>query len=82
MRKKKMMQRRRNLLRVFTLTKACFIYKHILTGLHEIKAHNIFTRSYILHRVDDNEGKYISKKPREIIYQRKYGIPRLRLGGL
>jgi hypothetical protein len=44
MRKKKMMRRRRNLLRVFTLTKCALFIKHILMGLHEIKAHNIFTR--------------------------------------
>jgi hypothetical protein len=64
--KKKMMRHRRNLLRVFTPHLSCFIYKHILTGLHEIKAHDILQRSYILRRADDNEGKYISEKPREL----------------
>jgi hypothetical protein len=32
-------------------------------GLHEIMAHNIFTRFYILRRADDNEASiYIYKK--------------------
>jgi hypothetical protein len=34
--REKMMQRRRNLIRVFTLAKECFIYKHVLSGPHAI----------------------------------------------
>jgi hypothetical protein len=41
---KKIMRQMRNLFRVFTLAKGAFIYKHILTGLRENKAHKIFTK--------------------------------------
>jgi hypothetical protein len=42
--KKKMVWQRKNLIRVFYPHQACLIYKHILMGLHEIKAHNVIRR--------------------------------------
>jgi hypothetical protein len=42
--KKKMMRRRRNLFRVFYHHQVYFIYKHIVMGLRENKAHKIFIK--------------------------------------
>jgi hypothetical protein len=57
---RKKMRRRRKILMTelgfFYPHQACFIYKHILMGLHRITAHNIPTVFYILHRADDKEA--------------------------
>jgi hypothetical protein len=52
----KMMRRRRNWIRVFTLDRGCFIYKHVLSGPRvKTRPVNIFyNRSQILHTADDN----------------------------
>jgi hypothetical protein len=66
---KKMVRRRRNLFRDFYPHQRCFIYKHILTGLHHSKAHkHIYKGFKILHMADDNikEGKKT--------YHRRYDI--------
>jgi hypothetical protein len=54
--REKMMQRRKNVIRVFTYTRWCFIYKHVLLGPRATaQPINIFySRSYILHTVDDS----------------------------
>jgi hypothetical protein len=49
-------RRRRNLIRVFTFTRWCFIYKHVLLGpratAQPIKI--FYNSSYILRTADDN----------------------------
>jgi hypothetical protein len=62
--KKEMMRWRRNLFRVFYPRQVCFIYKHIVTGLRENKAHKIFTKELnSAHK--QTIIKRISKKVRE-----------------
>jgi hypothetical protein len=52
------MRRRRNVFRVCYPHQRCFIYKHILTGLHHNKAHkHSYRRVKILHTADDNKQR-------------------------
>jgi hypothetical protein len=60
-------RRRKNLIRVFTFTRWCFIYKHILLGPHAngIAHQNIFTTGVqLLRTADDNINE--EKKARRL----------------
>jgi hypothetical protein len=55
---KKTIRQRRNVFRVCYPHQRCFIYKHILTGLHHNKAHkHIYKGVKILHIADDNKQR-------------------------
>jgi hypothetical protein len=53
LKRKKMMQRKEKLIRVFYPRQTCFIYKYALMGLYKGTVQNIITGSYMLPSADD-----------------------------
>jgi hypothetical protein len=75
-----MMRWRRNLIRVFTLARRCFIYKHVLSGPRaKARPVNIFYNGvkFCAQQIIPKE-----KKQEEEIVVARYEKPRLGLGGL